>query len=135
MPRGPEETSEWNALLLRVGQLEGHAQSMGRELKDQKASIHDLYTKANETHAMTARIEQQVSHIAASCDVIPSLIRQVDALERKVPGTDTVRKAKDKNPLNMSLGELGGWILVQAIKVVGVGAVVAAIVYFVGGPE
>jgi hypothetical protein len=85
--------------------------------------VHRINDIANDTKDSLKR--------CAICQTDLAILKQQKrARVREEGGTSGFRRAL--NPLDKSIGQLAGEILIQALKVIGVGAVVALIVLGVG---
>lgn len=112
-------------LVLKIGQLEGKTQAMNEEIHEVKADVRDVYKKLNDNTEILNRIDTKMGQAARDVERVQEQVE--DLVLRPTASGITKTKAWDK-----PLGELMGDIFLQALKVVGVGAVVAVILWAVG---
>ena len=101
--------------MLHIGQLQGKTEALATELAETKTDVRDVYNKVNATAVVVSRVESKVDDLCSR----PTTVRQTPSLQKT--------KAWDK-----PLGELAGEIFIQALKILGIGVVIALILYGIG---
>lgn len=112
--------------LLLLGELRGKQEAMAGELRDVKEEVGKVWSKLDENTAILRDIQAAVK----------GLPERVSGIESRCMVNHAVRQTKSadatgahKRPLDRTVGDLLGEYLLTVLKIVGVGTVLALVLY------
>jgi len=113
-------------LVLKIGQLEGKTSRMSDDIHTLNSDVRDVHEKLNNNTQILLRIEATTLRTKQAADQATA---QVEDLINRPTTQSAIAPIK---PWNKPLGDIAGEILLAAIKAIGIGAVIALILWGIG---